>query len=183
MAALGELEHPPGPVDVDRPYRLQLQLEGHRGGAVHDLAHPLREPVETTGNSEPRAGHVASYGGHPLGIRVAGTEQAEQRTPHARTDVVVVGSPHERVDMSIGPLEVPGEQLHPHKSGRPCQQHGIGCSIHSPPRPRHGLKHLVRLGGSISRRGVDRVAICRNLREIARSPRNAAVPDELRHDR
>ena len=55
LAALGELEHAPSAVEVDRAGGLQRELERHRRRAVHDLADLPREPIESARHAQTRA--------------------------------------------------------------------------------------------------------------------------------
>ena len=85
-----------------------------------------REPIPAHWiQAEARRRQVARDRGDA--IRVPSRAIAEQVLEH-RVDPlargVVAAGAHDREDRPLGPLEVPGEQLHPDEPGRAGEQHG-----------------------------------------------------------
>ena len=66
LTAVGEFEHAQSSLHVDLECILQTQLKGHRRRAVHDLAHPLGEPVEPPPQAQTGARDIARHRDHPL---------------------------------------------------------------------------------------------------------------------
>ena len=130
----GELKHPAGSLDVDRSRLLDRQAERHRGGAVDDHRRLLCQPLPARPiKAEPRRRQIARHGGHPIGVAPrAIPEQVREHRVDPAARVLVAAGADDREHRPLGPLQVPGEQLHPDEPGRAGEQHGAIAPGHSP---------------------------------------------------
>ena len=76
---------------------------------MHDLPDLLGQRLATASESQTCASDVPLHRYHAVPITMAGSEQAGQRTLHARRGIPPVRAPHERIDTTISLLQVAGE--------------------------------------------------------------------------
>ena len=111
-AALGQVDHPAGPVDVHAPRVVEAQRERHRRRAVHDRRDAFGQLVGPARvQAEPRPLDVPGPGAEPL---VPG---------QPRGGLAVVAGTHQRMHVAIVAVQEAGEQLPSNEAGRPGQEH------------------------------------------------------------
>ena len=131
---LSQLEHPPGPLEVDVAGLVEPERERDRGGAVDDRGHPLGEPdTFALRQAKARRGHVGGERVHPvLVLAGAGPEQVLQDPVDAGARGLVALGAHQRDDPTVASLQVARQQLHADETGGSGQQNVAGaCARHA----------------------------------------------------
>ena len=126
-----ELDHAPGPVDVDSALFVDAHRERHRRGAVKDAICSLGEPVPVApAHPKPGMGDVAANRDRAVRPRLGAPEQRLEERPQTRVGVLGVLGADQHVDGVVIALEEPHQHLAAEKAGPASQQSALFCTAH-----------------------------------------------------